>query len=229
MTDRLPPVLDDLREQLREAAARDNEIEARVAQRVRRGRRRQWLLVTLGAVVTFAGVAVAERAVERHGPDTPPDTLPRELTAAADRGVVTSSAAADPGGGPPWAVLVFTNPAGLDCVAIGRLLDGRLGTYDQSHTFRAFPRRVGGSCEALGRSGLLVAVKKYPLAPRRTIIYGLARDRRPVRITIGEVTRIVQPGGQGSFVDVRTGVLDLTGATATTTVDGRTTRRPLSR
>ena len=52
MSRELPPVLDDLRDQLREAAAREiaieAEVESRVADRVRRGRPRRWLLVTLG-------------------------------------------------------------------------------------------------------------------------------------------------------------------------------------
>ena len=81
MTGRLPPVFDDLRDQLREAAARDiaieSEVESRVAARGRRGRRRQWLLVTLGALAAFGGVAVAERAIDRTGPDIAGDSFPR--------------------------------------------------------------------------------------------------------------------------------------------------------
>ena len=59
MSGDLPPVFDDLRDQLRSAAARDNEVEQRVTQRLRRSRRRQWLLIALGALVSFGGVAVA--------------------------------------------------------------------------------------------------------------------------------------------------------------------------
>ena len=232
MTGRLPPVFDDLRDQLREAAARDvaieSQVEARVADGIRRGRRRQWLLVTLGAIVAFGGVAVAERAIERTGPDIAGDELPRHLTAAAGAGIVTNSAAPDPAGGPPWAVRVFTNPAGLDCVAIGRLQDGKLGTYDQSRTFRALPARVSGVCEPLAKTGLLAAVQHRARAPQRTIVFGLARDRRPVRITVGGETRTITPGGLGSFVDVRTGLFKRgAAAVVSTTADGRTVRRKL--
>ncbi|HYH88681.1 MAG TPA: hypothetical protein VEX67_05580, partial [Solirubrobacteraceae bacterium] len=144
MSDKLPPVLDDLREQLRDAAARDNEVERRVAQRVRRLRRRQWLLVALGAIVSFGGVAVAERALDRRGADRPADDLPPNAAPAADPGVVASSATPDPGGGPPWAVRVFTNRSGLDCIAVGRLVRGAIGTFDNTRTFRALPTVVSG-------------------------------------------------------------------------------------
>jgi hypothetical protein len=223
---KLPPALDDLREQLREAAGRDNEIERRVAQRVRGSRRRQWLLVVVAAIVSFAGVAVAQRAFDREGPPSPTDRLPSP-TAAADPGVVSTSATPDPAGGPRWALRVFTNSSGLDCVAVGRLSRGLLGTYDASRTFRALPARVSGACERLGRSGLLVAVQRRAGPQPRTIVYGLARDGRPVRITIAGETRTVEPGGLGSFIDVRSGLADMRGAIVTTTVAGRPARRRL--
>jgi hypothetical protein len=230
MTDELPPALGDLRDQLREAAARDIEIERRVAQRVHRGRGRQWLLVAGAAIVTFAGVAVAQRAFDREGP-APPEVrdLPSPIAAAApaDPGLVVTSASPDPAGGPPWALRVFTNPTGLACVALGRMSGGVLGIYDASHTFRPLPARVGGACERLDRSGLLVAVQRRASPQPRTIVYGLARDDQPVRITIAGKTHAVRPGGLGSFIDVRPGLPDMHGATAWTTVAGRRTHRRL--
>jgi len=227
MSDNLHPALDDLRDQLRNAAAHDNEVERRVAQRVRRLRRRQWLLVALGALVSFGGVAVAERALDRRGADHRPDELPPEVAPAADPGVVASSATPDPGGGPPWAVRVFTNRAGLDCVAVGRLVGGEIGIFDNTRTFRALPTKISGTCERLATSGLLAAAQYNPAAPQRTIVYGMSRDRRPVRVRIAGVTRTVSPGGLGTFIDVREGVVDMTGATVSTTVGDRTIRRRL--
>ncbi|HYH89386.1 MAG TPA: hypothetical protein VEX67_09140, partial [Solirubrobacteraceae bacterium] len=224
---KLPPVLDDLRDQLRSAAARDNEVEQRVAQRLRRVRRRHWLLIALGALVSFGGVAVAERALDRRGADQPADRIPPNAAPGADPGVVTSSATADPGGGPPWAVRVFTNRAGLDCAAVGRLIDGAIGTYDNARRFRALPADVSGACEPLATSGLLVAVQYHPSVPKRTVVYGLTRDRGPVRVTIAGVTRTVPSAGLGTFIDVREGVADMRGASVATRVGGRTTRRSL--
>lgn len=227
MSGDLPPALDDLRDQLRSAAARDNEVERRVAQRVRGLRRRQWLLVAVAALVSFGGVAVAERALDRRGADEAPDEIPPNAAPAADPGVVASGATPDPGGGPPWAVRVFSNRAGLDCVTVGRLVDGKIGTFDNARAFRALPARVSGACEPLAKSGLLVAVEHHPTAPQRTVVYGMTRDRRPVRITIAGVTRTVAPGGLGTFIDVREGALDMKGASVATAAGGVTTRREL--
>jgi hypothetical protein len=226
LTDELPPALDDLRDQLREAAARDIEIERRVTDRVGGARWRRWLFVALAGIASFAGVAVAQRAFDREGPTRVTDRLPSP-TAAPDPGLVATSATADPTGGPRWGLRVFTSASGLDCVALGRISGGALGTYDASRIFRALPPRVSGACERVGRSGMLVAVQRRPLPQPRTIVYGLARDGEPVRITIAGTTRTVRPGGLGSFIDVRRGLADMRGAIVTTTVAGRAVRRRL--
>lgn len=227
MSDHLPPALDDLRDQLRSAAARDNDVEQRVAQRVRRGRRRHWLLLSLAALLSVGGVAVAERALDRRGADHRADKVPADAAPAAERGVVAASATPDPAGGLPWAMRVFTNRAGQECVTVGRLRDGVIGTLDATRTFRALPDRVPGACQSLATSGLLVAVQ-YDAAPPRTVVYGLARDRRPVKVTIAGETRTVAAGALGTFIDVREGLADMRGASATTTVAGRVERRALS-
>lgn len=226
MSDQLPPALDDLREQLRAAAARDNEVEARVAQRVRRGRRRHWSLLALGALVSLSGVAVAERALDRRGADHRADEVPAGSAPAAEPGVVADSARADPGGGLPWAMRVFTNRAGQVCVTVGRLRHGIIGTVDASRTFRALPDQVPGACQSLASSGLLVAVH-YDTAPPRTVVYGLTRDRRPVKVTIAGEMRTVAAGALGTFIDVREGVADMRGASAWTAVGGRRERQAL--
>jgi hypothetical protein len=225
--DEIPPALRDLRDQLRAAAARDIEIERRVAQRVRRGRWRRWLLVAVAAIVSVGGVAVAQRVLDRKGPDAPRVPIPRKTAPAADPGVIAASATPDPSGGAPWALRVFTNPEGLECVAVGRLLDGALGAYDMRRTFRKLPTEVVGACEPLGRAGLIVAVQRRRYPETRTIVYGLARERRPVRVTIAGKTRTLRPGALGSFIDVRAGLFDMRGASASTTVARRTVSRPL--
>lgn len=231
MTDELPPVLGELRDQLREAADRDIEIERRVAERIGGVRWRQWLLVAGAATVSFAGVAVAQRAFDRDGsdrkrPGRAPDRLPSSAV-APDPSLIATSATPDPSGGPPWALRFFTNSAGLDCVVLGRTTDGALGSYDASHTFRPLSSRAAGVCERLGHSGLLVAVQRRASPQPRTIVYGLARDDRPVSITIAGTTHTVEPRGLGSFIYVRRGVADMRGATASTTVAGRPVRRRL--
>jgi hypothetical protein len=225
--DELPPGLRNLRDQLREAAARDIEVHARVQQRLRRGRWRRWLIVAVAALVSAGGVAVAQRVFDRRGADEPGDRIPKRVAPAADPGVVTASAIPDPVSGPPWALRVFTNPAGLECVAVGRLLDGALGTYDATRTFHKLPADVAGACDPVGHSGLLVTASRRSQPEPRTIVYGLAREYGPVRITIAGTTRTVRPGPFGTFIDVHTGLLDTRGATVTTTVGGGTVSRRL--
>jgi hypothetical protein len=227
MIDELPSGLAGLRDQLREAASRDIEIEARVRSRVRRRRWRQVVPVAAVAAVTTVGVAVAQRAFDREGLPLPTDRLPAAAVAAADSDIVASSATRDPAGGLRWALRVFTNPAGEDCFALGRLMDGRLGTFVGSRTFRVQPTRVIGPCDSLGRAGLLVALRYFGGAQPRTVIYGLARDRRPVRVTIRGMTSTVHPHGLGSFIAVRRGLVDKRGAIVSTKVGSRTVHRRL--
>ena len=227
MSEQLPPAFAKLRDQLREAAERDIEIERRVAQRVGRARRRHWLLIGLAAAAAGGGVAVAERARDREGAARPTTSVPASAAGDAAPGIVTSSATADPDGGPPWALRVFSNPAGLDCVAIGRLSGGKLGSYDELRTFHPLQSRRPGACGRLATVGLLVAVQQRSSPLPRTIVYGLARDREAVRVTIGERTRSHVPGALGSFIDVRSGILDLQGASTSTTLAGEIVRHPL--
>ncbi|MGH2942855.1 MAG: hypothetical protein ACRDLN_08810 [Solirubrobacteraceae bacterium] len=225
--DELPPAFRDLGAQLRTAAERDEEIERLVAQRVRRGRWRRWLIVALAAIISGAGVAVADRLLDRKGADEPREQIPQQMRPAADPGVIKAGATPDPRGGPLWAMRVFTNPAGEECVAVGRLLDGALGTYDDTRTFRRLPPTLAGACARLREVGLLIAVQRYGEPERRTVAYGISDGQGPVRITIAGTTRTLRPGPLGSFVDVRAGVLSVRGATASTTIDGRTVTRRL--
>jgi hypothetical protein len=225
--DELPPALRDLQDQLRLAAERDVEVERRVAQRLRQGRWRRWLFVAVAAMVSAGGVAVADRIFDRTGTDETRDRVPRQDRPAADPGVITASATPDPAGGPPWAMRVFTNREGLECISVGRLLNGALGTYDAARTFRKLPVRISGACDSVARAGLLVTVHQRGLPEPRTIVYGLASGKQPVRVTIGGRTRTLRPGPFGSFIDVRAGLLDLRAALATTTVGGRFVSQPL--
>jgi len=228
MSDDLPPALREMRERFREAARRDIEIERRVHERVRNTRRKLWLTGAAVIAVAAAGAATASRVFDREGPVLPSDTLPATVASAADPGVITSTAVADPGGGPPWALRVFTNPTGLDCIAVGRFANGHLGTYSQ-HVFRPLPSKVSGACGSLAHEGLIAALQTYNNDAPRTVVYGLARDGHIVEIDVGGRTIQVHPKGLGGFIAVREG--NLPGGTPvsvrTATPDGRTIRRTL--
>jgi len=223
--DELPPALRELQDQLHEAAQRDIEVERRVAQRLRRGRFRRWLLVAVAAIVSAGGVAVAQRVLDREGADEPRETIPEKVAPAADLGVIPSSATPDPSGGPPWAMRAFTNRDDLECIALGRLREGVLGTYDRRTFRRKRPSALPGACGSLRRVGLVVAAHLRGGPEPRTIVYGLVRAARPVRVTVGGKIRTLQPDSSGSFIDVRIGLFDMDTARVSTRIDGRTVSR----
>lgn len=209
---RLPTVLVALGRDLRAAAQRDIDIERAVAARERGRRwprrRRNALFFAVGALACAGAGAGASGLFD--GGDTA--TVSREPSSqvgqpAADPGVVPSSAVPDPGGGLPWAVKVFTSAGGEDCVRIGRLRDSVLGQVVNG-TFRALPTdATGAACADLERTPLLVSGQVLLGGDTRTVVYGIARDRRPVTVTLGGASTVVRPRGQGTFVVVRKGTV----------------------
>jgi hypothetical protein len=221
--ERLPPMLAELGRELRAAAERDIEIERQVHARedARRWprRRRNALIFAVGALACAGAGAGASGVFDAdEGRPIERDPAPQMGDPAADPNVVTSSATADPAGGLPWAVKVFTNDAGQDCVRVGRLRAGALGRVVDGR-FRALPDDASATaCADLERQPLLVARQAVPGADARTIVYGIARDRRPVKVTLGGPAAVVRPRGQGAFVVVRRGIA---GTTAVETTDAR--------
>ncbi|HEX8103880.1 MAG TPA: hypothetical protein VF533_14785 [Solirubrobacteraceae bacterium] len=214
--DELPAPFADLREQFRAAAAREIEIERRVAQQTRRGRRRVVVAVALGLMVPAAGVAGATRIFAGEAKEAGAD---RDVP-VADAGVIASSAVPDPHGGPPWALKVFANRQGDDCVAFGRLRDGKLGTY-QRGLFRPHPERMPGMCDHPSGSDVLLAASVAAMGDKRTLIYGLSRERAPITVEVRGRRHVLRPGALGTFLLVFDGVLPPQSATVTWREDGR--------
>lgn len=127
---------------------------------------------------------------------------------------MADSTTADPAGGLPWAAKVFTNASGEDCVAVGQLRDGRLGRV-RNGIFRALPIDATGTCGDLAREPLLAGQWAAAGGDPRTVVYGIARDRRPVAVTLAGRTTTVEPHGQGVFIVAAVGVW--------TTYEARTT------
>ena len=210
----LLPSLRELGDRLGDAAAREITAERDAPSRSRRRRWQPYLLGGIVATLVAAGGVTATDLFTGSG-----DPVPEERRSPSQPGVLTDSAAADPSGGLPWAVRVFVDARGRECVQLGRLRDGALGVVE-SGQFRRFEGRPNGPCGDLGKTPLVAAVEQRSQPAARTVVFGLARAQGPVRIRIGGSERRIEPGALGAYVAVYEGMADLTGATIT--VGGRT-------
>ena len=225
----LPPSFDRFGEQLEEAARERIRQEQAVTGRTRARRRRR---VVLGTVAAFSVPAVAAAGLvsllgQADAP-LPRDTsgVPAGSRPAADPAVVAASAVPDPDGGPPWAVRLFANPAGKQCVTLGRLRDGRIGQLRRG-AFRPLPANAAGVCGSVETAGVLFAVDRHAGSTPRTVVYGLSASRTPLTVRLEGRRRVVRPRALGTFVLVLSGVRSLSGATLSLEVDGRRVRRRL--
>jgi hypothetical protein len=220
------PSLRELGDRLGAAARRSiaAEHEAEPSATRRRGRRvRTWLLAGLAGALVGAGAVGAGELFTGTGE---PVQSERPSGPVPQAGVLADSAAADPGGELPWALRVFVDARGNECVQLGRLRRGELGALTGGQ-FRPFTGRPTGPCGDLAAEGLLVWVHTRTLPAERTVVFGLSDGRGAVRLRLGGRTRAVEPGALGAFVAVYAGRPDLAGATAATRVDGREVSRPL--
>lgn len=127
-------------------------------------RRRGRLLLVSGALVlAVAGGAVAADGLLTGGDPVPKDTHPSSLgTIAAGSDRVLRLRAADPDGGPAWAMRAYrTSNAPLVCLQVARAQDGRLGVIGRDHVFGNDGRfhelppdaLQGGACGAVDADG----------------------------------------------------------------------------
>ena len=217
----LLPGLRTLGDRLGDAAER--EIAAGHAAGPRRRRRYRPLSVA-AVVATLAGAGAVTATDVFTGSGEP---VPDEPSSTSQPGVLTDSSAADPGGGLPWALRVFVDDRGRECLQLGRLRDGKLGIVLNGQ-FRPFEGRPQSSCGELAVDKFMTIVETRP-HPARTTVYGITQSRSPLRIRLGGSVRTVRPGALGAYVTVYAGMRDLSGATISTVVDGRRITRRLGR
>jgi hypothetical protein len=221
------PSLRELGDRLGDAARQRIAAEHEVTRRAthRRGRRlRTWALAGLAGALVGAGAVGAGELFTGTGDPVPGEQSPSGAMPQA--GVLADSAAMDPGGELPWALSVFVDDRGRECVQLGRLRGGQLGTVERGQ-FRRFSGRPTGQCGDLAGEGLLVWVHQRTQPAARTVVFGLSAGRSAVRVVLGGRERSVEPGALGGFVAVYTGLPDLEGASATTEVGDREVSRPL--
>jgi hypothetical protein len=218
----LLPSLRELGDRLGDAAAREIAAEHEGSgRRRRRPRWRHFLFGGLIAALVGAGAVTATDVFTGSG-----DPLPDERQPASRSGVLTDSAAEDPSGGLPWAVRVFVDDRGRECLQLGRLRDGVLGQVE-SGRFRPFSGQPNGACGDLRRTPAFAVVERRVQPAARTIVFGLTRSTEEVRVRIAGQDRLIPPGALGAYVTVYEGRPDLEDASVTVTVDGRRSSYPL--
>jgi len=222
----LPPGLDDFGRRLEQAAAREIDERERERERPPRRRWRNLGLPVVAAVLAAAVSAGAVKLVDGGGDPITPESGDdsARLQAPQDSAVIPSSATGDPAGGPPWVVRAYSNTAGNDCVQVGRLRRGVFGQV-QGTQFRPLPASAPGTCATAGASGPLVAVRRT--AELRTLVFGLAVDRTPVTVSVGDRSQRVRPAGLGAFVAVFEGATPGQPIVVRSAVNGRTVVRRL--
>ncbi|HEX4363437.1 MAG TPA: hypothetical protein VHZ75_02740 [Solirubrobacteraceae bacterium] len=168
-------VFDDLERDLATA------VRLKAGRRPRRARRGSALVLT--ATLLVSGGALAATGLVPSGSPVP--EYDAHNTPTTGPGVVEGHArilplrAADPEGGPPWALRTFRSTRGLDCVQFGRVQAGRFGLVtatvgEPDHVafreLRAVPG-VNSLCSGVSRDGLAVI-----RGLRQVVITGGASD-----------------------------------------------------
>jgi hypothetical protein len=217
----LPPGLAKFGRHLEDVGRHDREEELREARRGKRHRFRA-LPTTVAVAVLAGGVAAGATALlDDNGPPINREPDGGDSVAPVDASVVAATRTADPGGGLPWILRVFTNARGDECVVLGRLKRGRFGQVQQGR-FRALPASTPGLCDNAERSGLLTFLDRRA-APPRTAVYGITKGTGLVTVRLGDTERRVAPVALGAYLVVV--ALEKGSATVTTELAGQTVVR----
>jgi hypothetical protein len=212
-----------------------------------RGPRAEWwrrvpLLASLAALALGTAVALAATGVIGFGaPETAPGTPPtRPPSPTSGYGTVRPGSSrllpvrtADPAGGPPWGMRVAETTRGLGCIAVGRVLDGELGTLGIDGAFaddgRFHPRPAEltngpSGCAPLDARGELFISVSESEVPRSASVYrrcyppGMTFGARPSELCPAQDERNIYYGLLGPDA---TGInYSYRGATHTVTPQG---------
>jgi hypothetical protein len=189
------PALDELRESLRAAAARD--IAAAAPERRRRRRRRRVTgLLAVGALAA-AGAAGAAELIATGSPVRDD----RAFTAGYRPGAgLPQISVVARRGGTAWAVRVFRSRNGQRCAIAGQLNGVSLGVM-RGGTFHPYEPGFHGTCNRPGRP---FGEPQY--IGGDTLVFGVAaRGARRVTVTVDGKPRTASTGRGGGFLLVYRG------------------------
>lgn len=168
------------------------------------------LALALALALVIGGTATAATLLVLRGSVIPApnerDAGPGQ-TAAPGSAKVLPLRAANPGGGPAWALRVAKSKTGLSCTTVGQEVGGEFGLVGLDGRFRKLADGVVDACGAA--STTLVGARVFD-APRpgdvRTVVNGVAGPQlRAVTITSATGNRRIRPGAGGTFLYVQRG------------------------
>ena len=210
-------------------AALGEEEAARRASASRGGWWRRWRMrrafgVVPVALLTLVAAAGAGRVLFDDDAVLPGDRgAPSETRRAHRDAALTAVRAADPDGGLPWGMRLYTSAAGGRCAIVGRVRGQALGRMVRGQ-FLPLAADVPGTCGSAG-AHMLIARNENAEAPARSVLFGFVdRSVRGMSIVDAGRRRAVPVAPDGSFLVVTKRRL---GGELRINTDGRTIRRDL--
>lgn len=190
------PALAELRESLREAAARD------IAARKPRRRRRRAIGLVVAVLFTGAAAAGAADLISSGEPVKEQPADPRYQTPGQAQ--IALKARDTP---LPWGVQVYTSETGKTCARVGRVRGTELGLLDAKGVFHRYPKGRSGACGTTTnkQGGYISGTTREG----RTVFYGRVRaDASSVTmVTSDGDSRKAEVGPGGAFLLVYRGAV----------------------
>jgi hypothetical protein len=161
------------------------------------------LLLAAALLLAVAGSAAAGTLLALRGSVIPApaerDAGPQQ-TPAPGTVRVEPLRAADPAGGPPWALRVARSRTGLLCGTVGQARGGQFGLVGLDGRFRVLAEGVVDGCGHAPMIGTRVFAARRP-ADVRTVVNGVAGPSlRSVTVAAAGRRRSLEVGPDGSFL-----------------------------
>jgi hypothetical protein len=187
------------------------------AQRPQQTRRRvppsasRAVVIALTALLLVAVAATGTKVFLGDGGTVDPDPARLEggIDPAPSYRQLALASTADPVERQPWGMRLFKSANGDTCLALGRVVDGRLGTVRPGQ-FKELPTRTAGMCAPLEARHIVMATRTYPnsiIAGSRVVLFGMV-DRTVRRLELRSATGPSWPlsvKADGTFLVVRRG------------------------
>jgi hypothetical protein len=193
------------------------EERAQEQQQARRARRRmprrasRVVIIALTALLLVAVVATGTKVFLGDGGTVSPDPkgLTGHLSPAPAYRQLALATAPDPVQRQPWGLRLFKSANGDTCLALGRVVSGRLGIVRDGR-FQELPARTSGMCSPLEDRHIVMASRIFSdsaVAGGRGVLFGIV-DRTVTRLRLRSARGTWSPlsvKADGTFLVVRKG------------------------